>query len=231
VPSHALVIPKPNEVDLNDIPSIAREVEAWANRVDDLDVLENWRAGLGALEGFLRRKHDAAAADIARAARKLELRVSELLPPAEMGRPRSNSKTSLASEVSVIPKDDRYKLRKMGAHRDEPAVIDAIERGASQREVLRTIDRVKADKVVDTAKQWFNENIPPPTDPEGDKFRARVWESIFALQDAAEAMGKWTVDDVRRAITTEKLKHVRKQMADGIVDALDALDPYRECVP
>lgn len=248
----SLVIPEASKVDVARVADLARQIESWADTTEDRDALEDARAKVAAIETYLRRKHEGAAAEIARAARKLDFRVARLLPPASETNGRKPSDLSHASErydakraqnavgsagiprkdsFGGIPKDDRYRLRKMDAHRDEPAVVEAVERGASQREVLRAIDKVKAGKVVDDAKTWFNDNIPAPTDPEGDKFRARVWDSILAVERAAEAMNKWTVDDVRRAITTEKHKHVRKQMVDGLVGSIAALDPYREAVP
>lgn len=227
--TRALAIPEPERADIAQIPALARQIEKWAETVDDTDALEEARARVAAIETYLRRRHEGAAAEIARAARKLDFRVAELLPTPKVGRPRSRE-TSHACDVSGVPKDDRYRLRQMHAHRDEPAVIDAVERGASQREVLRAIDRVKADKVVNDTKKWIDENIPAPTDPDGDRFRAKVWESIFAVEDAATAIAKWSVDDVRRAIATEKHKHVREQMAGGLINSINTLNNYRKAV-
>jgi hypothetical protein len=224
-------IPAPSAISVEQVTALAAAIEVWAETVDDVDALEAARAQVAAIETYLRRRHDAAAAEIARANRKLEVRVGQLLGEARNGGDRrSTDFSSLDSELKSVPKDDRYRLRQIAAHADEPAVAEAIERGASRAEVLRTIQRGEVQAQVDDGRE-FLESLTPSKDPEGDVLRARVYDSILAVEDAAKDMERWTVDDIRWAIESESLAHVRQRMTARLTDSLSVLGRFFEVNP
>lgn len=222
--AHVLTIPDPQRIEVEQAAAVALQIEAWAETIDDVDALEWARARVSAIETYLRRRGEDAAAEIARADRKLEARIGLLLGPAKVG---SNQYTepSLASDGS-LSLNQRHQFRKIAEHADEPEVAAAIGRGASRAEVLRTIQRVEDADIADESRRWLEENIPPPTDPDGDRFRARVWDSILEVERAAKAMAQWMPEQVHEAIRTEKLAHVRTQMVEGLRDSLVELMRY-----
>jgi hypothetical protein len=142
-----LAIPDAATVTVESAARWAAMVGAWADSTDDLDALQDRRAAVQAFENYMRRRNEAVSAEIGKAARKLDLRVAALLPPASEtnGRRLDLSPAGERSPAAEIPRQDRYRLRKMHAHRNEPAVAEAIERGASRNEVLRATEAAKAE--------------------------------------------------------------------------------------
>lgn len=72
-----------------------------------------------------------ASADMARVGRRFETRIGELLGPAERGGDRRSTRfkstmNELNGEPSLGP-DQRSEFRRMAAHANEPAVIDAAQ--------------------------------------------------------------------------------------------------------
>lgn len=127
-------------------------IEMWAKDADDIAAVKDTQAKVSALETYLRRRNKGAAVEMARAARKLEVRVGVLLGEAERGGDRkSESFKSHASDL--IPKNDRYRLRQMADHAHDPAVIAAIERGASRAQVLRATRAAEEEAVMAEAKE------------------------------------------------------------------------------
>lgn len=230
------VIPDARSVGVEQAAALARQIEAWADTTDDVAALEDARAKVAAIETYLRRKHEDASTEIARADRRLEIRIGEILgpPPGRGGDRRSDGiKAPRGFDPSPLPPQRASQFRKMAAAASEPEVAEAVERGASRAEVLREAERVVERERARAAEEaedrkWRDDNVAKPTDPEGDRFRARVWDSILAVEQAAKSMSKWTADDVRRAIQTEKAAHVRQQMTDGLVDSLATLAKYTE---
>lgn len=139
--SRGLAIPDAESVTVEQAAKLAAQIERWADATDDIAELQDARAKVEAIELYMRRRHEGAASEIGRAARKLGLRVGQLLGPPP-GRGNINEESHAWDSV---PKNDRHRLRKIAAHAHEPAVADAIERGTSQAEVLRATQQATAD--------------------------------------------------------------------------------------
>ncbi|HYH73342.1 MAG TPA: hypothetical protein VD764_08980 [Nocardioides sp.] len=219
-------LPAPSAVSVEQVAALAAAIETWAEAIDDVDALEEARAQVAAIETYLRRRHNAASADIARADRRLEVRIGTLLAPPRQGR-RTDINGDTSSGTKKLNPGRENEFRRIAAHADDLAVAEAIERGASRSEVLRTIQRGEVQAQVDDGRE-FLESLPPSKDPEGDLLRARVYDSILAVEDAAKDMERWTVDDIRWAIESESLAHVRQLMTARLTDSLSVLGRFSE---
>lgn len=148
-----LAIPDARSVGIEQAAALANQIEAWADTTDDLDALEDARAKVAAIETYLRHRHEAASTEIARADRRLEIRIGQLLPePLRGGDRRSTDFSSLADELKPagLTPNQRSQFRKMASVEDEPEIVDAVEAGASRAEVLREANRIIKAKTGET---------------------------------------------------------------------------------
>ena len=221
-----LAIPEPGTVDLDRARDLAASVVAWAEQCDDITELEEARAKVAAIETYLRRRGEAVAAEIATADRKLEVRIGALLGPAKVGRPE----TSVATDGS-LSQDNRHEFRKMAEHQDVPEVADAINNGASRREVLtriKTHRQRQADQAItDEIAEWAD-TLPAPTDPEGDKHRSAVWSALIAAVGGARALAKFSPAEIAAAIRSHPFEHVAEQMAADLTETVTTVAAYQE---
>ena len=222
----SLAIPDPATVDLDRARDLAAAVVAWAEECDDLAALEDARAKVAAIETSLRRRGEAVAAEIATADRKLEMRIAAVHGPAQVGGDRKSPQIkSRASDL--IPKQRLHEFRKMLDHEDVPEVADAINNGASRREVLRRIDQHHLDAELAEQDEWAA-NLPKPTDPQGDRHRAAVRGALMGAADAARTLAKYTPTDVQQALDSEPYRHVAEQAAADLIEAVTTLANYQE---
>lgn len=143
-------IPEAKTVTTEHAAAFAAQVVTWAQTVRDIDALKDTKERVAAVESYLRRRHEAAAAEFAKADRKLEWRIGQLLPPKRQG---ARSDLTCPSE-DKFPRQRANQFRKIAEHADagEPEVLAAIERGASRADVLRATKQAEADAFVAEAR-------------------------------------------------------------------------------
>lgn len=223
----SLAIPDPSAVDLDRARELASAIVVWAEECDDLTALEDARAKVAAIETYLRRRGEAVAAEIATADRRLEVRIGALLGPAPGAGP-GRGKTSVAPDLS---RHNRHEFRQMAEHQDVPEVADAINNGASRREVLGRIKSHKqqaANQALDDEISEWAESLPAPTDPEGDKRRSAVWSALIAAVNGARELAKFTPDEISDAIHSHPFPHVSEQMAADLTETVTTVAAYQK---
>lgn len=176
-----LAIPEPSLFPVDKAADFADTVERWTPLQTDPDVVVQAQRELAAIEAYLRKKHEGASTEIARATRRLEIRIGELLGPAQHGGDRRESPaqeqvpegnlppgTAAAATKATTPKA-RTEFRKMAAAKDEPEVAAAVDAGASRAEVVRRAEQVQprfkgasAKSGRPSAKTGRSSKIQPP---------------------------------------------------------------------
>jgi hypothetical protein len=142
-----LAIPDPQSMELSQAANLASSIEQWAEETDDVGQLNDARARLAAIETYLGKKNEEARAEIARADRLVEVRIGQLIGPAEVG-----SHHSVATEgAENLSKHERSDFRRIAENADKPAVKEAIEAGESRRSVLgkTTISNEQSNRIRD----------------------------------------------------------------------------------
>lgn len=171
--THAALVPaNPAALDVDRASEIATKIEAWAITCDDLDALREARARVAAVESYLAKRHKDASKEMARADRKLEARIGELIGAAKAAVPGpGRGKPSVANDG--LSRNERHEFRQIAEYQDHPEVKPLIEQGQSRRRVLRQIAEVKPVE-------------PPPTDADpltGDSWEIRTGDFRQVLAD------------------------------------------------
>lgn len=158
-----LALPDPKTVDLAQAADLAKSIVAWADTTTDLDALAEAQAKLQAIEAYLRKRNDQAAKQIAKADRRLEVRIGQLLaPPAVPGTKSAGQSATVHGQTPpAIPRQRASEFRKMAAHAEEPAVEQAIEAGESRAEVLRRTKPTTAPKVAPASRVLERQPMDP----------------------------------------------------------------------
>lgn len=172
--THAALVPaNPAAMDVDRASEIATKIEAWAITCDDLDALREARARVAAVESYLAKRHKDASKEMARADRKLEARIGELLPREQGKRTDLMQPDNLAGTPAKLSRTERREFRQIAEYQDHPEVKPLIEQGQSRRRVLRQIAEVKPVE-------------PPPTDADpltGDSWEIRTGDFRQVLAD------------------------------------------------
>lgn len=137
-------IPAPTTTTIETLKQVCLDVRVWADQCDDLSEATETHAKVSAIETYLAKKGQAAEAQ--EAARWLEVRIGELLGPAEVG---VNLGNSVATE---IPKDFRYEFRRLAEHRDLVARLVP----ASRHRILEAIRLAEIQPLPDDAGHCLN---------------------------------------------------------------------------
>lgn len=208
-----LAIPEPQSVDLERAHNLAQQITEWAGTTESIPELEDARARVAAIEVYIRKRDAQAAAALAAADRRLEVRIGELLG----NRQGERTDLSPASEKSQIPRQQAHQFRQMAEHKEDPEVADAIENGASRSEVLRRIDAAKAKH--------------PPT-PGGDSNPARTLARVKKARKMAT--DGYTSRQIAKAIGIKeegmadfRKRHAIEVPADEVVGKTRRIDAVR----
>lgn len=121
-----LPIPAPRALLPDRFAETIREAVAT---IDDLDALEEGRRRIAALRSYLAKKGQPRPEAMA-AERWIELRIGELLGPAEMGRPTTQDESLPYRKLFSRPAD-LHEFRRLAAHRER--VEELIGRGVVAR--------------------------------------------------------------------------------------------------
>jgi hypothetical protein len=116
---------------------VAAAVVAWLQEADDVGQVNDARLRLEAWEGYLARQSQRSTEMVA-ACRLAEVRIGELLGPAEMGRP-----TVSFIAMKLFSHQQRHQFRRMAEHSE--AITPVIEAGASRRKVMTKICQIERE--------------------------------------------------------------------------------------
>lgn len=140
-------IPAAQAVTPAQIDDVCTQVETWASEVDDVHAIKDSKNRLAAIDEYLRRTTSEGRARMATAMRRLEVRIGQLLGPAQMGRPTEES--VVATELSHHERSD---FRNMAEHADtvEEVIANSTdENPASRRQVIAAIKDKEGGDVAD----------------------------------------------------------------------------------
>jgi hypothetical protein len=234
--STALAIPDASSVSVEQASQVAAQIEAWCSTVDDVAQLEDARAKVAAIETYLRRTHASAAVEIARADRKLEVRIGSLLaPPAHGGDRHSDSFKSGHGHEASVPRQRATEFRKMAEAADVPEVAAAIDAGASRSEVLRQAAVAEAKVAQQHRRDEMDEfvesldlPVPDPAEEERGALRVQIYDAVMHIEEAAHELAKFDPLSVTWAAETFRPPHMGAGMRESLAKALAALAPYME---
>lgn len=216
IPSGAIVTPE-------QIAEVGGLLVQWAEQTEDAAEVKDAADRWAAITEYVRRQNNEGVAQAEATLRRLELRVSVLLPDAVVG--------SHASAIAGVNRDERRWFRKIGAHPDivEQVIAESSDADpASRRKVLRAIDNARE---IDDANAWAKEHnariMADGYDPTDDKRREPILHAILAVIDAAARIEKAaTPADV--AWTLDTSKHLGEQLRTDLAAAIDIIQTYRE---
>lgn len=127
-------LPDPTTATIERLHAISDEAAEWAAGCDDVEeAVEAWHK-IAAIEEYLSRKKQAGPAQTA--ARLLEVRIGQLLGPAERGRPEKST-----SDGTFLPRNRTYEFRKMAAHADVVRANNPVTR----KRALQLIQAAEAE--------------------------------------------------------------------------------------
>lgn len=222
-----LAIPQPSQ--LVDVLNLCQSIEAQLAEVNDVAMLKDAAAKLRAIDEYVALTSSEGRSAIAITVRRIEVRVGEVLGAAVEGRPSTES--SVATEVSVLTKDERHDFRQMAAH---PDIVEAEiakstdEKPVSRRQILHAIQAKKQElqaqrRAEDVEEAEFIASLGPANDVAGDRKRQQVHMAIIAVHTATKTLEKFSADDIAWAITTA-VEHVAEQMTEQLRSALRVLE-------
>jgi len=123
-----------------DVYSVCSRIEAWAATATDVFTLKDNKSKLSAIDQYLAQTSKEGRAQIAATVRRLEVRIGEVLGPAERGGDRKTVQPN-RDQVELGDKE-RNEFRAMAAHPDvveEVIAASTDEAPASRRKVIAAI--------------------------------------------------------------------------------------------
>lgn len=138
-------------------------IEAWAEQCDSVPELRDATNKLAAIDEYLTRTSTEGRSRVAAAMRRIEVRIGDLLGPAQVGAHSS------ATEGQDLTRDQRSEFRQMAAH---PEIVED--------EIARSTDEAPASrrKVIGAIKQ----QIKPQRSPLADTAERAGWQFRQAVE-------------------------------------------------
>lgn len=160
-----------------DVIGWCRAAEQWAADEEDVTAIREAQRRLSMIDRYLATKSDEGRREVAAAMRRLEMRIGELLGPAERGGDRRSDQVDRDLLDDGLTRYERRDFRDMAEHRDEvEQIIDesSDEHPASRRSVLAAIrppsrERDESEKTTKLRVE-FVEN-PTAEQPTADEIR------------------------------------------------------------
>jgi hypothetical protein len=134
-------------------------IEAWAEACESVPELRDASNKLAAIDTYLERTSIEGRARTAAAMRRLEVRIGQLLGPAEKGRPSNGN----VPREERLPGNRRHDFRQMAEHEDvvEEVIADSTDEDpASRRKVTEAIRRRRQPDTTEVEPR-FKESVKP----------------------------------------------------------------------
>jgi hypothetical protein len=138
-------------------------IEAWAEACESVPELRDASNKLAAIDTYLERTSIEGRARTAAAMRRLEVRIGQLLGPAEKGRPSNGN----VPREQRLPGNRRHDFRQMAEHEDvvEEVIADSTdENPASRRKVTEAIRRRRQPDTTEVEPR-FKGSVKPMKPP------------------------------------------------------------------
>lgn len=194
------------------------EIERWVSECDSVPELRDGGHQLAAIQTYLERTSTAGRARVAAAQRRVEVRIGELLGPAEHGGDRHGEQ--VPRDELAIPANRRTEFRQMAEH---PEVVEdeiaksTDEAPASRRKVTEAI-KTKTAKP-EKSKPEKRRRAPLP-----DFARKAAWE----YRKSVERLERVFEDDRFAANKEQLAAHLRGHLAYGIEVCPDLFNQLSE---
>lgn len=197
----------PEPTSLVQVQNLTTSIETWAASCESVAELKDAGNKLAAIDEYLARTSTDGRAQLAATMRRLEVRIGQLLGPAEPTAGPGRGKPSTATDG--LSRDQRSEFRRIAEQAD---VVEAViaestdEAPASRRQVLAAITKTK-----------------PRRTPLPDRARSAGWE----LHKSVERIERIVADDRFRAnrdsIALQLRAHVQRSIANltGVLERLD----------
>jgi hypothetical protein len=229
-------LPRPETLTLAEARDVCASVVQWANDQEDIETVLAAKQAFNVVAEYLRLNDAAREAETTM--RYLEVRIGELLGPAQVGRPSGNLTHALNIDLNHARV---HEFRQMAAH---PDVVDRVIEESSESsppsrsKVLNAIRELKraADEANAEAQEW-NAGLQEqrewaatvkPKDGDDWKRRNETQLALAGLVYAVKEFGKRaTPDDVEHALATG-LPHVSERFRTGLAECLELLQSYRK---
>jgi hypothetical protein len=181
-------------------------IEAWAEACQSVPELRDASNKLAAIDTYLERTSIEGRARTAAAMRRLEVRIGQLLGPAEKGRPSNGN----VPREEHLPGNRRHDFRQMAEHEDvvEDVIADSTDEDpASRRKVTEAIRRQRqADTEVEPCfkgsvtlmKKRPASKVTDLGATQKAKQRSEDAEALRKLNEDAEAAGLDTNPETMR---------------------------------
>lgn len=208
------VLPAPTSSSVEALTAACLAVCEWAPQCDDIAEAAEALARLAAIEQYLERRDLAGPAQ--EAARWLEVRIGELLGTAEHGGDRSQ----VTRELLALSKMDRWRFRKMAAHRDLVAELVPTSRAR----ILKAIKQAEARRPdVAAAERTDAPTTVPPTEPDPTSFATVVIDPPWRYDNTAT---RGAAEDHYGTMSLDELAALRVPVAENAHVYLWVTNPF-----
>jgi hypothetical protein len=167
-------------------------IEAWAEACESVPELRDASNKLAAIDTYLERTSIEGRARTAAAMRRLEVRIGQLLGPAEKGRPSNGN----VPREEHLPGNRRHDFRQMAEHEDvvEEVIADSTDEDpASRRKVTEAIRRQRQPDT--EVEPRFKGSVKPMKRPASVTRLPRPTQEVAddapVRQRTLEALSRW----------------------------------------
>lgn len=236
----ALALPSPDKLTVAELRDVCTTVVQWANEQNDVETVLATREAFNVMAEYLRLNDAAREAEATM--RYLEVRIGELLGPAEWGGDRKSDQVSngKVDPLGLHPLAV-HKFRQMAAH---PEVVDrVIEESTessppSRNKVLNAIRELK--RAADEENEKFKVGLAEQREWAAATFKAKPgddWRrreraqlAFVGLIDAVDRfVGSIDPDDMVHALTTGP-GYLADNYRTDLVRIFELMEPYREAL-
>jgi hypothetical protein len=159
-------------------------VAEWIEQADDLDDVLEAQARLEALDAYIAKRHPDHVDPVRRTARLSDIRIGELLGPAEKGRPVKGN----VPRAEHLQRTRKAEFRQMAAYRDLVTTAGAVSRA----QALDLINKARSASRDAAMRRWRagRDAIDPASSPAADARADRTGDN-WALYcgDFADRLG------------------------------------------
>lgn len=232
-------IPEPTSTPVPALLDACEAVAAWADQCDDIGLVQEVYDRMAAVAEYLARQDHARSAQAT--LRRIELRIGELVGPAQHGGDRKTDQFASA-QIDLAPRRI-HEFRKMAANPDvvEQVIAESTDAAPPSRakvlNAIKELEQVAKQAAVEQA-EW-NAGLAEQREwaagfkaKEGDDWRRRdkaEGAALSFIHDAKAFLERITPDDLAYALDTG-FQHVATRLRADLAQVLDQLDDYRKAL-